>query len=189
MNDLYSWAKALIALPNFPSWLQAFAAIVALGISVWAGVRSTAIVRRRDRLELRGLAVAVYPEIVMLKTSVQNVRDGLLALKARDKNLVGQSVAASVQLTAQIQIPPMLDRNIDKLFILGELAGPSCLHLVRLLIQHNVAVDAIASRMMMLNAEQWIEAVDQLEDHLTLLDNVIAKCEHEVQPIHDSIKG
>jgi hypothetical protein len=29
----------------------------------------------------------------------------------------------------------------------------------------------------------------QLEGHLALLDKVIAKCEHEVQPIHDAVKG
>jgi hypothetical protein len=83
----------------------------------------------------------------------------------------------------------MMERNTDKLFILGELAGPSCLHLVRLLIQYNVFVEEIAARVATLNAEQWVEAAGHLEAHLTLLDQVIDKCEHEVKPIHDSVKG
>jgi hypothetical protein len=171
------------------AWLQAATAIVALCISVWAVWWTGAVARRRDRLELRGLAVAVYPEIVMLKTSIQNVRDGLAFLKKRDGGLVGQSVAASLQLTAYIQVPPMLERNIDKLFILGGLAGPSCLHLVRLLLQHDALVERIASHIVSLNAEQWVKAADHIEEHLTLIDKVIEKCDHEVRPIHDAIKA
>jgi hypothetical protein len=60
-----------------PAWLQAAAAIVALAISVWAVWWTGAVARRRDRLEIRGIAVAVYPEIEMLKISTQNVRHGV----------------------------------------------------------------------------------------------------------------
>jgi hypothetical protein len=83
----------------------------------------------------------------------------------------------------------MLERNTDRLFILGDDAGPSCLQLVRLLLQYNATAERLVSRVMMLNAEQWVKAVDQLEDHLALLDNVIEKCEREVRPLHDAIKG
>jgi len=40
-----------------------------------------------------------------------------------------------------------------------------------------------------LNAEQWVEAVGHLDEHIALLEGVIGKCEHEVRPIHDAIKG
>jgi hypothetical protein len=52
--NLLSWIKTLID----PAWLQAFAAIVALGISVWATWRVGAADRRRDRLQMLGIAVA-----------------------------------------------------------------------------------------------------------------------------------
>ena len=42
--------------------------------------------------------------------------------------------------------------------------------------------------MMMLNADQWPEAIKHLQEHLTLLEGVIAKGKHEVRPIHDAIK-
>ncbi|MGJ5180810.1 hypothetical protein ACQR16_26615 [Bradyrhizobium oligotrophicum] len=170
-------------------WLQALAAIIALAISAWAVVWSSASSRRRDRLEPRGLAVAVFPEILMLKVSVQQVRDCLVEFKQRYSGLVGQSIAAELQGKASIAIPPMLDRNIDKLFLLGDLAGPSCLHLVRLIMQYNDTVGRMAAFFVTLNAEQWVEAVGQLDAHLELLDQVIAKCEHEVLKIHDAIKG
>ncbi len=38
-------------------------------------------------------------------------------------NVVGQSIAVSLQLTAHTQTPPMLGRNVDKLFIPGEAGG------------------------------------------------------------------
>jgi len=186
MTFLDNW----ILKPEYvAAWLQAATAIVALCISVWAVWWTGAVARRRDRLELRGIAVAVFPEIEMLKVNVQNVRDGIASLKQRDGGLFGQSVAASLQLTASIEMPPMMERNIDKLFVLGDVAGPSCVHLVRLILQYNATVASIASHMVSLNAEQWVEAAGHIEGHLTLLDKVIEKCEHEVRPIHDSIKG
>lgn len=172
-----------------PAWLQAATAIIALGISVWAVLWTGAAARRRDRLELRGVAVAIYPEIEMLKATTRGVRDGIKHLQERYANLVGQSVAASLELTAYIQMPPMLERNIDKLFILGDVAGPSCLHLVRLILQYNAFIERVVARIAILNAEQWVEAASHIEKHLTLLDKVIEKCEHEVRPIHDSVKG
>jgi hypothetical protein len=168
-----------------PAWLQAGAAVVALGLGVWSVRAAGAAQRRRDRLELRGLAVAIYPELCMLPTVVQNVRDNLSRLQTVDGD---QSFPASVQLTAPIELPPMLERNIDKLFLLGDIAGPSCLHLVRLLFQYNSTVQAIASATMMMSASQRREALGHITQHLTLIDQVIAKCEHEVQPIHDSVK-
>ena len=171
------------------SWLQAATAIVALCISAWAVWWTGAAARRRDRLEIRGIAVAVFPEIEMLKVSVQNVRVGIGSLKQQYGTLVGQSVAASLQLAACIQIPPMIERNIDKLFILGDVAGPSCLHLVRLILQYNATVENIVSHVATLNAAQWVEATEHLNSHLSLLDKVIEKCEHEVKPIHDAIEG
>ncbi len=186
MEFFHEW----ILKPEYlAAWFQAFAAIVALFISGLAVLRTEDVARRRDRLERYGVAVAVYPEVEMLKISIQNVRDGIARLKEELGGQVGQSVGAHLQAIARIDIPPMLERNTDRLFVLGEVAGPSCLHLVRLILQYNSVVEAVASRVMLLNAAQWVTAVDKLEYHLSLLDNVIEKCQHEVQPIHDAIKG
>jgi hypothetical protein len=80
----------------FASWLQALAAIIALGISVYAVQRSGEVERRRNLLELRGIAVAIYPEIGMLKITAQSVRDTLPKIKDQFKGFVGQSIAATV---------------------------------------------------------------------------------------------
>jgi hypothetical protein len=178
----------LTTLQNLPSWLQAFAALVALVISVFALLRGSAVDRRRERLHSRGIAVAVYPEIVKLETLIQSARDGLRALKTNPHHVVGQSAAANLQGVGRVEIPPMLERNIDRLFMLGDAAGPSCLSLVTALLQYNALVDAISARLVMMNAEQWPQALGHMEDHLTLLDGVVAKCKIAVGPIHDTVK-
>jgi len=173
----------------FPAWLQAVAALIALGISVVAIRRTGADERRRNLLELRGVAVAIYPEIGMLKITSRSVRDWLPTVKEHFKGFIGSSIAATVQNSASIATPPMLDRYTDKLFLLGEIAGPACLSLVRTLTQYNQIVGGIAARLPMLNADEWPEALSHVDKHLTLLDAIIAKCEHEVKPIHDAIEG
>jgi hypothetical protein len=79
----------------FTAWLQAGAAIVALGISAWSVQRQGATERRRNRQELNTLAVAVYPEIAMLKISIQTVRERITKLKETHAGLVGQSIGAT----------------------------------------------------------------------------------------------
>lgn len=187
MTDFLTWAKALVAMPTFPSWLQAFTAVVAIVISVLALVRGNAADRRRERLQRQGIAVAVYPEILKLEVLIENAREGLGRLRSNPHHLVGQSVAHDLQQTAKISLPPMLERNIDKLFMLGGLAGVSCLQLVNVIWQHNALADELAARVAMMNATQWPEAIGHLEQHLGLLEGVVAKCKHEVGPIHDEV--
>lgn len=171
MEFLEKW----VLKPEYlPAWLQAAAAIIALAISVWAVWWASAASRLRDRLELRGIAVAIYPEIEMLAVSTGQVREGILAIKRNNAQQVGQGVAATLQVTTKIPMPPMMERNIDRLLLLGEVAGPSCVHLARLLIQYNEFVDRLASHIVMLNTQQWPEAVNQLEGHLSLLDGVMS---------------
>lgn len=176
--------------PQFlASWLQAAAAVIALALSVVAIFRSDAVVRRRDQLEIKALVVAIYPEIQMLRISVGGVRANIEDVKGRYGHLVGQSVSATVQVSTYIPVPPMMDRNTDKLFILGDVPGPSCVHLVRLLVQYNSFAAQIANSVISMNAEQWVLAIDQLDEHLILLLQVLEKCQHQIQPIHDEIVG
>lgn len=187
MSNLTTWTNAVLSKPDLPAWLQAFAALVALFISVWAALRAGAVEKHRDRQEALGVAVAIYPEILKLEVTLENSRNCLRQTAALNGQLVGQSVMARIQ-GAQIPIPPMLDRNVDRLFMLGKRAGPSCLQLVNVLLQYNALVEEIAARTGMLNANQWAEGISQIEDRLALLRGVVAKCEHDVRPLHDAIK-
>ena len=83
----------------------------------------------------------------------------------------------------------MIERNIDRLYILGDVAGPTCIHLARLIIQYNVTVEMLVQRVLHLNADQWTGAVQQIFEHLDLLDKVVDKADHEVRPINDRVSG
>jgi len=168
--------------------LQAFAAITALGISVWAALRVGAAERRRYRVQTLSIAVAIYPEILKLEVILKDTSERLgNIVSAHAGKLVGQSVGALIH-SQQIAIPPMLERNVDRLFMLGEEAGPSCLELVNVLLQYNEFVEAIAGRSMMMDANQWAEGVHELQEHLRSLEGVLAKCERDVGPLHGTIK-
>lgn len=172
-------------LETLPSWLQAIAAFTALGLSVWAVRASGAAQRHRDLLELRGLAVAIYPDLCMLPIVVDDVRERL----SRIPTITGdQTFPLMVEQTAAIQLPPLMERNIDKLFLLGDVAGPSCIQLVRFLLQYKEAVQRIVAVTIMMDASQKKEALKQIDQHLIFFRAIIEKCEVEVRPIHDAIK-
>jgi hypothetical protein len=181
------WISTIIPRIDVPAWLQAFAAVVALVISVWGVLRAGSSERRRDRLEAMGLAVAIYPEIDKLRISLDDRRQRLRAIKVDLGNQPGQFVGANIN-SMQIEMPTMFDRNIDRLFMLGAKAGPSCLQLVNVLLQYNTFVNEISQRTMMLGPNQWANGLDQLDEHLTLLSGVIVKCECDVRPLHDAVK-
>jgi hypothetical protein len=65
---------------NLPSWLQAFAAIVALGIAVWGTLRADRAVKRRERLQARCIATAILPDIVAIEVYLGRSRSLLKPL-------------------------------------------------------------------------------------------------------------
>lgn len=188
MYSTAEWLTNWVFQPSLlPAWLSALAASVALGISVWAGLRAGAVERRRDRLQASGIVVAIYPELLKLKIVIQTTRDSLLGLKANVHHLVGQSVAANLLEVGHIELPPMLDRNIDRLFLLGKSAGPFCLQLVNVLYQYDHLLRDIGSSVVIMNAQQWPEAIHHLDQHLDLIDAVVDKCESELRSAHENL--
>jgi hypothetical protein len=182
MNFLEDW---VLKPDTLPAWLQALAAFIALGLSYWAVRATGAEQRNRDLLEQRGIGVAIYPELLMLPTLVGNVRQNLPRLALVDGD---QSFALHLERAAIIQIPPMIDRNIDKLFLLGNAAGPACLSLVRFITQYNDLVHRLAASSFMMDVSQKKQSFEQIEQHLALLEKIIEKCAHDVRPIHDAVK-
>jgi hypothetical protein len=181
---LYDW-QTLIA-----GGLAIVAAIIGAIAAYRVGNAQVRVAKQKDLLQAHGIAVAIYPEILKLKLIIEDARQQLRQLNEQFAGRQpGQTIAAHVGKVMTIQIPPMIDRNIDRLFILGDVAGPACLQLVNVLLQYDTLVQNVTSRMMMLNADQWPEAIKHLQEHLILLEEVVAKCKHEVRPIHDTIKG
>ena len=192
-----TWPPDLSTYKLLTDWGSLIGGVLALlaGLIAYIGARQAAAkqvaaMSARDRLHAQGIAVAIYPELLKLPTVCESTREYLDQVTAQlAENQPGQFVAGNLQLSASIMMPPMLGRNIDLLFMLGETAGPACLQLVGLMLQYDALLQDITARMMMLSAGQWAEGVRHLQEHLFLLDTVVAKCEREVRPIHDAISG
>jgi hypothetical protein len=133
--------------------------------------------------------VAIYPEILELEVLIIDAQEALRKLRVNEHQLVGQTIAADLQQATMILLPPMLERNIDELFMLGQMAGASCIKLVSVIWQHNALAERLASRVATMNAKQWPEALRHLEQHLNLLQRVAARCRHGVEEIHHKIGG
>jgi hypothetical protein len=140
-------------------------------------------------MQALAIAVAIYPELLKLKITLKDSQDRLQKLvQMHAGRQVGQSIALNIQ-NEMAEVPPMLERNIDRLFLLGERAGPSCLQLINVMLQYNKFVDQIAAATAIMNADQWAEGISHLLEHLKLLDGVVDKCEHELAPLHNAANG
>lgn len=173
-----TWYKLLT---DWGSFIGGGVALIA-GVIAYAGARQAAAkqikaMASRDQLRAHAIAVAIFSEILKLEITIQDSRKQLCQVKEQfSGNQPGQTISASVQQFGMIQIPPMLARNVDQLFLLGEVAGPACLQLVSLLFQYEILLQEIAGRMMFMGADTWAaEALQHLEAQLTLLDAVILR--------------
>lgn len=181
-------------LTDWGSLIGGFFALIA-GVIAYLGARQAAAkqisaMTVRDRLQAQGIAVAIYPELLKLPVMIRKIRKRLNEIVAQFAGKQpGQTIAANIQRAGTIPMPTMLGRNIDLLFMLSEVAGPACLQLVNSLLQYDTLIHDIMSRMTTLNANEWADSIQRLQEHLTLLEGVIAKCERDVRPIHDAISG
>ena len=169
---------------DLPSWLQSFAAIVALFIAVWGTLRADKAIKRRERLQARCIATAIFPDFLVIEVCVERSRKFLETLTATAENYVGQSVSASVQ-GVQIELPAMLMRNVDSLYMLGEPAGPTCLQLVSVVLQYNDLVQTAAAQIATMNKGEWADHLGALGGHLKAIQILITQAQAEVAPAHD----
>jgi hypothetical protein len=142
------------------SLIASLVALIAGILAYWAGIIQAKATRRAaethvkatertKRLEARGVAVAVDLGFQTLETDIKRARNNLERLKtdASTKDVAGQTIMAGAATIAKIASPPILERNVDRLFMLGDEAGPLCLSLIHMLYEHDVRVDASTNRM------------------------------------------
>jgi hypothetical protein len=190
LSVLYDWQTIITG------GLAILAALIGGGMTCRAGViqakatrkaanEQIAAAARKDRLQARGVAVAIYSDILELKIIIEKSRTHINEItRSLSEELPGQNIAALVQEVGSIEMPRMLNSNIDLLFMLSEPAGPACLQLVSLLFQYDALVRDITSRIVTRNADEWAEKdIRHLEEHLTSLEEAVTKCKNEVHEI------
>lgn len=188
LRVLYDWQTIITG------GLAILAALIGGGMAYRAGViqakatqkaanEQIAATAHKDRLQARGIAVAIYADILELEVTIEKtrMRVGEIARSFSDR-LPGQNIAARVQEAGSIEMPRMLNSNIDLLFMLREPAGSACIQLVTLLFQYDALVRDITSRIMTWSSDEWAEKdIRPLEEHLTSLGEIVTKCRDEVR--------
>ena len=184
-----------MATTDVSALCQAGAAIVALGISVWAVLRQDAGERRAAEAEQRkqnvraqSLAVAIYPDLLKLDVLVRRSADRVYNEFPKETQQFNTGFIGYLQHTA-IDIPPMLDRNVDHLHFLGIPAGATTIQLVSVIWQFNEAVARLANAAAGSGRAPQAVYDDQLGSHLKLLRNILDKALPEVQRVHDAASG
>jgi hypothetical protein len=125
-------------------------AVGAAAVGAWAAYRvgnaQVVAAKQRNRLQARCLAVAIYPEPLDLEVAHKRAI-GMFAdelPKARRERWHTAGTVALIR-AAQIEIPPLLDRTLDQLYLVGE-AGPELLQLISVLLQYNTLVEKLAQQ-------------------------------------------
>jgi hypothetical protein len=164
--------------------LALVAGVVAYFGAMRAANRQVAALRRRDRLQARGLAVAVYPELLEIQVAVDRTRN-ILA-----KNF--PAVAGGIKLSilqviesAKIDLPPMLARNADNFFVV-EPGAASLIQVVSFTLQYDSLVDT-PKKQIDEDPSKFDPAGHQrdLSGHLSAISNAVSDAQSEIAPLHD----
>ncbi len=183
---LYDWQSLVAGVLAFGAGLLAYrAGLKQANATRRAATEQVEVADRAKRLQMSGIAVAVDLGFRTLQTDIKRAQIGLMRLKKDNPTLVGQTIMAAIQSIAKIITPPMLETNVDNLFMLGNEAGPLCLSLIHMLYEHDVLVDGSMQRAGSMNRDEWPKVVDELDFSLKGLDDKLAECKRAVQPIRD----
>lgn len=161
--------------------MQAFAAIVALAISVWSVRLSLAENRNRDRIE-----IGVLTEIMD-----QACRNFAITIKGKQKLLQKLDTLPtdlSLQKIATNPIPWLLDRHSIRLFILGDMAGRLSSQLLQHVLNYNSAVGDFSATQSM-SAFDWQKIRAHLCERLTSLTNEVDHCQNIIVPLRNAYRS
>jgi hypothetical protein len=168
--------------------LAIVAALIGAGAAYYVGHTQIAAAKRKDRLQARCIAVAISPELLQLKVRYERARkiiaDEFPKAKAQRPGIMTDAVVALI-LDARIEIPPLLSRSVDQLYILDE-AGPTLLQLISVILQYNNLIETIASQI-----RQHVDSFNpsqhqkDVAGHLRVIGQNIAEGERLIAPLHD----
>jgi hypothetical protein len=167
-------------------------AIIAAIIGAWAAYRvgnaQMAAAKRKDRLQAQCIAVAISPELLDFKVRHERaskiISEEFPKVKAQRPSAMTDAVVALI-LDTKIEIPPLLSRTVDQLYILDE-AGPTLLQLISVTLQYNHMVTTLAGQIRQhVDRFNPPEHQKDLSGHLRVIAQDIAEAERLITPLHD----
>lgn len=85
-----------------------------------------------------------------------------------------------------IAVPSMLDRNVDRLYQLGEPAGPTVLQLIAVVLQYNELVERLSNEVLTSGDSDWTRIHKCLRGHLQAMQILLGEAEAAVGGLHDA---
>ena len=169
------WQSLEDVLPKMLSWLwkalqaltpvfSAGTAIVALHISRVNAKNTARTTEAKAIQEARAVAFAISPSIVKITKDCMNLRGSFSEIISNHQDKVGQTVAGAV-LSLTFEMPPILDRDLERLGALPDSVGRDCFILVSMLLSFNDSVIQNAN---------WIGARDGGQWHKKLVERLMA---------------
>jgi hypothetical protein len=152
-----------------------------------AAAKQIAALSRKDRLQARCLALAIEPELLQLKVrherAIKIISEEFPNAKASRGILTAQVV--SLIFSAQIGVPPLLNRTVDQLYVLED-AGPTLLQLISVILQYDGLIRTLAAQIKE-NVDSFNPTAHQqhLGGQLHVIAQDIAEAERLIAPIHD----
>jgi hypothetical protein len=174
-------------LYNWQTLITGGLAIIAAFIGAWAAYHVGN--KRKDRLQAQCIAVAISPELLDLKVRHERARkiigEEFPKIKAQRPSVMTTAVVASI-LDAKIEIPPLLSRTMEQLYILDQ-AGPTLLQLVSVTLQYNNMITSLAEQIRQhIDSFNPPEHQKDLSGHLQVIAQNISDAERLITPLHDA---
>jgi hypothetical protein len=111
----------------------------------------TALSAEKDGRQAYAMAMAIYPEILQVKVSLERARGIILEKFPEDMdaytnrwNALTGPVEMMIRETKVVE-PPLIREMVDNLFIMGE-AGATNLQLLSVILQYNRIVETLATK-------------------------------------------
>jgi hypothetical protein len=140
----------------------------------------------RNRERARGVAVAIYPELLQIEVALDRAAAILKTDPSKNKGNPN-AVTANFIRQARLTVPPMLELHIKRLHWLPGDTGATVLQLVSVLKQFDGLV-AICVRQIEDRGLRGQSAVDhgaELDGHLTALQTLIREAKTKVGAWHE----
>lgn len=127
---------------------------------------------QRDRLQARGIVLAIYPELLEMQTAHER------ALKFLRNGASPESFGQGFGRVMHIAMPPLMGRNVDSFFLVNP-GGASLVQLVSVTEQYNRLLTKLA-----VHSENPCD-YDLLSGHLQAIALALDDALREVAALHD----
>jgi hypothetical protein len=180
----YDWQTIITgALAILGAFIAYRAGVIQARATRKAADKQIAAIGRTEQLQARCIAVGIAPELGALRIAHESSSRMIDAVSELGEST--SMMAHKFLSDACIEIPPILARNVDHFYLLGEPAGPTILQLVSVTLQYNHMLGTLAQRLK--EHPHFINPPKHKKDfsgHLKIIGTLIDMADREIEGLH-----